>query len=153
MTDYGAAGPDANPQLSAKFRIEIDGINLGAVQKATIDGSEWNTMNARTGIDDLDSLTASATKKVHVMTIEKNLVEGGESDIQAFMDWHDAGSSERKTGALVPLGRDGNEVLRITFAKGWLKKVTFPQFDAEDEAGPLTYTFEIEFSKLSHEAA
>lgn len=153
MTDYGAAGPDANPQLSAKFRIEIDGINLGGVQKATIDGSEWNTMNARTGIDDLNSLSASATRKVHVVTIEKNLVEGGQSDIQAFVDWHDSGSSLRKTGALVSLARDGSEVLRITFKKAWLKKVTFPAWDAEEEAGPQTYTFEIEASELIHEVS
>lgn len=153
MSDYGAAGPDANPQLSAKFRIEIDGINLGAVQKATIDGYEWNTMNARTGIDDLNSLTASATKKVHVITIEKNLVEGGQSDIQVFIDWAAQGSSLRKSGAVISLGRDGNEVLRITFYKAWLKKVTFPQWDAEEEAGPQTYTFEIEASDIKHEVS
>ena len=147
---YGQAGPDANPLLSSTFAVEIDGIEVMAFEKATIDGSEWSTMNARPGVDPLYTKTAHGTKKAHVITIEKNAREGGLGDVAAFLNWHELGSSMKKTGAMIQNDRDGNEIGRITFYAAWLKKITFPQWDAEEEAGPTTYTFEIEAGRLEH---
>ena len=153
MSQFGQAGPGANPELSATFTVELDGIDLGAFKKASIDGSEWATMSSRTGVDNLNAQSSSATRKIHIITLEKDLVEGGGGDIAGLVEWHDLGSSSKKTGAIVSNDRSGNEVFRITFKNSWCKKVTYPQFDADEESGPTTYTFEIEASELIHEAA
>lgn len=148
MSLYGSAEPGANPELSGTFTVELDGIDLGAFKKASIDGSEWATMSARTGVDNLNAISASATKKIHVITLEKDVVEGGATDVTALLEWHNLGSNARKTGAIIQNDRNGDEVMRTTFKNAWCKKVTFPQFDADEEAGPATYTFEIEASEL-----
>lgn len=148
MSLHGAAEPGANPELSGTFTVELDGIDLGAFKKANIDALEWTTMSARTGVDNLNSISASATKKPHIITLEKDVVEGGAADVAALIEWCQLGSSARKTGAIIQNDRNGDEVMRTTFKGAWCKKVTFPQFDADEEAGPATYTFEIEASEL-----
>ena len=149
MAGYGAAGPDANPQLTATFAVEIDGIEVTAYKKASIDGSEWSTMSNRLGTDDLNSSTASGTKKVRVITLEQPLLEGGASDIITLWNWHLAGSTDKRSGAVIQNDREGNEVLRMTFGRAWLKKITPPANDAEEEAGTAIFGIEIEASELA----
>lgn len=148
---YGAAGPDANAQLTATFAVEIDGIEVSAYKKVSIDASEWSTMSNRLGIDDLNSSTASGTKKVHVITLEQPLMEGGQSDLATLWNWHNAGASDKRSGAVIQNDREGNEVLRMTFRRAWLKKIIPPAHDAEEEAGTAIYGVEIEAPELLFE--
>lgn len=148
MPGHGAAGPDANMELTANFALEMDGIEVTAYKKVSIDGSEWSTLSTRTGIDDLNMSTGSGLKKVHVITFEQPLREGGASDVEAIWNKHQLGSSAKFTGAVIQNNRDQTEVLRLTFRNGWIKKCTPPSWDAEEEAGVSIWSFEIEASEL-----
>lgn len=144
MVDYGAAGADANLELSSLFAIELDGIAVTAFEKVNIDGSEFATINSRLGTDNLETQTSSGLMKSHVITIEKSVREGGWADIKDLINWHNAGASDKRSGAIIHNDREGVEIGRVSFTKGWMKKVNFPQLDSTEEAGGVTYTFEIE---------
>lgn len=144
MVDYGAAGADSNLELSALFAVELDGIAVTAFEKVNIDGSEWATINSRLGTDNLETQTSSGLKKSHVITIEKNVREGGWADIKDLINWHNGGASDKRSGAIIHNNREGIEIGRISFTKGWMKKVTYPQMDSTEEGGGVIYTFEIE---------
>ena len=153
MPGHGVAGPDANHELTANFALEIDGIDVTAYKKVSIDGFEWSTMSTRTGIDNLNSPTGSGLKKVHVITFEQPLNEGGGADVATIWNRMQQGSSAKFSGAVVQNNREQTEVNRMTFNNGWIKKCTPPSFDAEEEAGASIYAFEIEASELLFEVA
>jgi hypothetical protein len=150
---HGNAGPDANPELQALFAIELDGIQVTAFNKCAVDGSEWSTLSSRTGIDSLNQTEASGTRKPRVISIEKNLVEGGWADMAAIWNWHDGGSSDLRSGAIVELNRAGEEIGRGTFGRAWIKKFIPPENDAQSEDGPKVYKIEITAADFKMEEA
>lgn len=151
MPGHGAAGPDANMELTANFALEIDGIEVTAYKKVAIDGFEWSTLSTRTGIDNLNSPTGSGLKKPHVITFEQPLREGGASDIRAIWDLLKQGSSAKFSGAVIQNNREQTEVMRMTFTDGWMKKSTPPSWDAEEESGISIFSFEIECADIDFE--
>lgn len=153
MPGSGTADPGANHELTANFALEMDGIDVTAYKKLSIDGSEWSSLSTRTGIDDMNSPTGSGLKKVHVITFEQPLNEGGAADVATIWNKHQQGSSAKFSGAVVQNNREQTEVCRMTFKNGWIKKCTPPSFDAEEEAGASIYSFEIEASELLFEVA
>jgi phage tail-like protein len=140
---HGEAGPDANPELSALFAVELDGIEVTAFNKCAIDGIEWSTMSNRTGIDGLEQTESSGTRKARTISLEKNLVEGGWADMAKIYEWADAGSADLRSGAVVELNRSGEEIGRFTFGRAWIKKFIPPENDAQSEDGPKVYKLEI----------
>jgi len=151
--NFGAAAPDANPELSALFAIEVDGIASMAVNKVKVDSSEWTTGEYRSGIDPIQKRTYSGVKNSHEITIEKDLMEGGADDIKAFWDWHVGGSRDRRSGAVIQLDIEGNEVCRQTFKQAWVKKWEGPDQDASQESETPTYVFTIDATDLAFEVA
>lgn len=139
---YGAAGPKADNELSSKFAIEIDGIRLAAFEKCSVGDSEHAVIESRTGIDPLTKQACSGLKNIQTVTIEKNLRVGGADDLEELINWHRAGSADKRSGSIISLDRDGNEIHRLNFADGWISKWTPPEFDASSDEAQM-HVFEI----------
>jgi len=142
-TNYGAASADANTELNSKFLLEIDNISVMAFEKITIGDSEWGLITNRTGADGLTKQTASGLKKETTLSIEKHLRVGGAADVNEIIQWHQLGSTSKKSGAIALLDRDGNEVMRLNFKEAWVSKVGFPELDAASEDSNSVFTFDL----------
>lgn len=140
---YGSAQPDANPELGAHFRLEVDNIAVAAFEECTLGASEWNTMDERTGIDGDTSQPVSGTKKPETCSCVKHLRVGGVEDILQLLNWHRKGSKDRRRGAIVHLDRDGNEIMRWNFTGGWISKRGEIPLKAAGGADPIPFPFDI----------
>jgi phage tail-like protein len=140
----GKAPADATLVPNAKFLLEVDNITIMSFEKITIGDSEWGVIEGRTGTDELHKLTSSGLKTVTTFTVEKQLRdEGGADDVKEIINWHAAGSKDRRTGAVVFLDRDDNELIRLEFSHGWISKFTYPELDASQNNTPLAFIFDI----------
>lgn len=147
--EYGQAAPDANVETKALFRIEIDNIQLMAFEKCTIGASEWNVMENRTGIDSLTKQRYSSSKKPVDVTITKNERDGGAEDINQIITWHQAGSLDRRSGAIIQLNREGEEIRRFNFRSAWVSKYTPPDHDAGSDTDPMAHEFVLAVGEFS----
>jgi len=149
MAEYGNAAPDAEVQLNSRFRLEIDGIQLMAFEKVTIGDSEWTEGTTRTGIDKLVKQTFAGVKNSIEITIEKNERIGGAADINQIIEWHQSGSSDRRTGAIIYLDRAGDPIRRLNFSNAWVKKWTPPEADANADDTAATHSFVLSVPEVS----
>lgn len=134
---------DANYEPNAKFILEIDDIAITSFEKVTIGDSDWGIIEGRTGTDALHKITSSGLKSPTTITLEKHLRDGGAGDVVEIINWHAAGSKDRRSGAIVILNRDDEEQMRFEFKNGWISKFTAPELDAGQENNPTVFTFEI----------
>lgn len=128
---------------NAKFILEIDNISIGSFEKVSFGDSEWGVIEGRSGNSPLTKITSSGLKTVTTITLEKQLRDGGAAAVQELVDWHNAGSSDRRSGAVIYLNREDEEIQRISFDYGWVSKVTPPELDASQDNTPLVWSFEI----------
>lgn len=143
MTNFSA-----NPELASCFLVEIDGIAEGAFKAVKIGDSEWPIGENRSGIDPLIKSTYSGIKKPTTIELTKVLVEGAADTIRTFTDWHSAGSTDKRNGAIVHLDRTGAEVMRYNFSDGWVSKVKVPDLDATDDNAELGFVFTLSISEF-----
>jgi len=147
--EYGKAAPDANYETNAKFLLEIEGIAIMAFEKITMGDSEWGVIEGRTGIDELVKGTSSGLKKPMVITVEKHLRVGGADDVKEIIDWHNAGSKDRKSGAVAHLDRDGAETIRFNFKNAWIPKITPFELDASQDSNPTVFVFDLSIPEIT----
>jgi phage tail-like protein len=144
-----ATDADANYQPNAKFRLDIDDITITSFEKVTFGDSEWGVIEGRTGVDPLHKITSSGLKTVTTITLEKHLREGGASDVAELINWHQSGSKDRKSGAVVILDREDVEQLRFEFKNAWVSKVTIPELDAAQEASATIFVVELSIGEIT----
>lgn len=149
MSGYGQAAPDANVELKSLFRIEIDNIGIMAFEKCSIGPSEWTVMENRTGIDPLMKTRHSNLQKPIDVTITKSERTGGAEDVNEMITWHQAGSTDRRSGAIVMLDRDGEEIRRFNFRNAWVSKYTPSEMDASNETDAASHEFVIAVGEFS----
>ena len=130
-------------ETGSKFMIEIDGISIMAFEKCTLGDSEWGKIESRTGLSPLSKEISSGIKTTTMLTAEKNLRVDGVSDIKEIINWHASGSTDRRSGSLVWLDRDDQELMRANFGNAWVCKTTMPDLDATADNNPMTFKFEI----------
>lgn len=143
---FGAANSDASSEMNGKFLLEIDGIALAAFTKLTIGRSEWGKFPDRTGADSLKTKESSGLMKPAVLKLEKDLKIGGVSDIIQFLNWHQQGSLDRRTGAVILQDRNNAEKIRWTFNDGWLSAIDDIDLDATAENAPVKFAMEVSVS-------
>lgn len=148
---YGAAGPDAVPELGSKFILDIDGVQFGAVEKVTIPAQEWTVGEDRTSADDLNKGKYSGLHKSGPIVIEKHLRAGGIVDIKKIYDWKAGGSKDRRSGSIALLDREGNELMRWNFKEGWVSKMGDITLDATADDQKVPFIFEISVSEVTAE--
>jgi len=141
---------DATYVPNAKFILEIDDIAITSFEKVTMGDSEWGILDGRTGTDPLYKITSSGIKTPSIITIEKHLRDSdGISDIKPIITWHQAGSKDRRSGAIVVLDREDKEQIRFEFRNGWVSKFTPPELDASQENNPSIFAFEISIGEFT----
>lgn len=146
---YGTPPPDATSIPQVKFILEVDGIRLMAFEKITPNDGEWGVIENRTGLDELHKIPSSGLKKTRTFDCEKTLRdEGGTEDIKEIINWHESGSLDRRTGAVIYEDREGNEILRLEFSNAWVSKATPPEMDASQENSPYVFKFTIICPKI-----
>ena len=147
--NYGKAAPDALVQLNSQFRLEINGIQVMAFEEVEISDLEWNEGMNRTGIDPLTKQTFSGTKKPGEVKITKHERAGGAEDVDELIDWYSSGSSDRRSGAIIQLDRDGAEVRRMNFRNAWIKKYTPVKFAASADSDPAVHVFTLSVPEVT----
>lgn len=141
---YGTEAPDANAHLKGLFRIEIDGMQVGGFQKINISKGTWGSTEHRAGDDDLTKQEASAIKSRRTITLSKIVKTGGDDIIDLMEEWHNRGTADLRSGSIVLLDRDGNEVKRWDFRDAWCKEVPEVELDAtSDDALDLSWTLSV----------
>jgi hypothetical protein len=141
MSQYGEAAPDANLEPKGTFRIELDNIQIMAFEKCVIGGIEWTVMESRTGIDPLMKQRSSGFMKPIDITLTKKERTGGAADVNVMIAWAMSGSSDRRSGAVIELDRDGAEIRRLNFNGAWISKYTPSESDAENETDARIHEF------------
>jgi hypothetical protein len=145
---HGSAEPNANKQINAHFWLELDGIAVTAFDRVTIGDSEWAVLEQRTGVDGDHKLTNSGLRGPTTITFRKDLLVGGWSDISTILTWHDEGSKDRRSGAVVVTDRDGTEISRANFKDAWVSKRSAIDFDSLNENEPVPFEFELSVSHV-----
>jgi phage tail-like protein len=136
-------GDRNDPFFSYNFIVEIDGVSRGVFQEASGFDSTVEVVEYRQGGENL------TTRKLPGRTSFSNItLKRGVTDDTELYEWHQSvvdGSIDRRSGSIVLLSRDGQELTRWTFFSAWPTKYTAPDFNAEGNE------VAIETLELAHE--
>lgn len=136
-------GVRVDPYGNFNFRVEIDGLQVGAFQEVTGLTATTDVMEYREGGD------ITTPRKLPAMTKFDNIVlKRGLTDDETLYRWHRdvvEGKIERKGGSILVLDRAGREKLRWNFREAWPVKWNPPDFNATGNA------VAVEELELAHE--
>ncbi len=144
---FGAADVDATTEMNGKFLLEFDGTALAAFTKLTLGRSEWGKFPDRTGADNLSTKESSGLLKPTTIKLEKDLKVGGATDIIELFNWHQQGSLEKRSGAVILHDRTGVELMRWTFTDAWISAIDDLELDATAENAPVKFSVELSVSE------
>ena len=102
--------------VSSKFKIEIEGVTVGAF--AALDGMESTTevVNYADGDDIVERKRPGRTRYSNIV------LRRGYVNTDELWKWYKAvieGRVERKSGSVILSGDDGSEILRYNFFEAW----------------------------------
>ena len=128
----GAAARDALAPVSrgyvgGRFALELDGVIVGFVQDVEGGHPVADVVTEKLGGDWL------VRKHIGNVKYEEIALKADASLARPFYDWIRAsldGKHERKSGSIIYLDREGNEVERLFFAGGLLSEIGMPALDA-----------------------
>ena len=128
----GAAARDALAPVSrgyvgGRFALELDGVIVGFVQDVEGGHPVADVVTEKLGGDWL------VRKHIGNVKYEEIALKADASLARPFYDWIRAsldGKHERKSGSIIYLDREGNEVERLSFAGGLLSEIGMPALDA-----------------------
>ena len=117
-----------DPYLAMNFRVELDGITVGAFCECSGLTSELTVIEYRNGSDRGSTRKVPGMQKFPNITLKRGIT----GDLQLW-NWHKAildGDLQRKNGAIVLLDESGQEVMRWKFRRGWPCKIEGPVLNA-----------------------
>jgi phage tail-like protein len=132
-----------DPYKAFNFLVEVDGIAVAGFSEVSGLTSETEVIEYRDGAD------RTAVRKLPGLTKYANIVlrRGVTQDMELWQ-WRKTvvdGVVQRRDGAVVLLDDDGTELVRWTFAQGWICKWEGPTLDAR------TNEVAIETIEIAHE--
>jgi phage tail-like protein len=112
------------------FKIEIDGVIAGTFKE--VDGLDAiaEVVEYRNGDDPITHKRAGKTKYKNIV-----LKRGLEGDAP-MLEWYKkvvAGSTDRKSGSIIYLDREGNETLRYNFFEAWPTRWSAPELNSSSD--------------------
>ncbi|HEY3124363.1 MAG TPA: phage tail protein [Thermoanaerobaculia bacterium] len=122
-------GPTNDPFTGLNFRVELEGIAVGAFSECSGLVSEVEVIEYRSGSD-----RGSPRKLPGVHKYANIVLKRGYTSDRQLWDWHKTvldGQVQRKAGSIVLLNDAGQEVLRWNFREGWPTKYEGPSFNAK----------------------
>ena len=113
--------------LKGDFLVEIDGIAQTHFRTLSGVSKEWSVNTARDGGD------PPRHRKQRVMeTVEDITLTQGRTTIATELeDWYESG--DRKSGSVIQLDHNGNEIFRWNFVESFPKKLDLGDWDGMSE--------------------
>ncbi|HLN64027.1 MAG TPA: phage tail protein [Symbiobacteriaceae bacterium] len=132
---------------SGKFALELDGVIVGFVQEVDGGHAVADVVTEKLGGDWL------VRKHIGNVKYEAIALKIDASLARPFYDWIKAsldGKHERKSGSIIYLDREGNEVERLSFTGGLLTEIGMPALDAASkDAAKMTIKIAPEYTRRS----
>lgn len=124
-----ATGSRVDPFVNFNFLVEIDGIVRGAFSEVTGLDATIDVVEYREGGRNTTPIKLAGMNKYSNITLKWGMT----TDTELY-DWHRQavlGNVERRTGSIIVLDRQANEVARWNFINAWPTKYTAPSLNAE----------------------
>lgn len=121
-----------NAVLANQYRIEIDGIEVGAFETCDLPASEFETVDYREGTDAPEMTISAGNWKPVDITLRKALRPIDVAVLQSFNDWHETRDLDKRSGAITCINGNGGAVMgRWAFSDALLVQFKPPSFDAK----------------------
>ena len=112
------------------FKIEIDGVIQGGFKEIQGLESEVEVIEYKDG-DDMVTHKRAGKAKFKNITLKR-----GQVSDPALLEWYKkvlAGKTDRKSGSIIYLDREGNEVMRYNFFEAWPCRWKAPELNAHSD--------------------
>ena len=124
-----ATGERIDPYRGFNFRIEIDGLTLGAFSECSGLTAEGDPVEYREGTD----VPNTVRKLVGLRKYSNITLKRGYTKNNELWTWYANianGTQDRRNGTIVLMSEDRQDVMRWNFENGWINKVEGPTFNA-----------------------
>ncbi|PYS76657.1 MAG: phage tail protein [Acidobacteria bacterium] len=122
-------GDRNDPYRSFNFRVEIDGLTVGAFSEVSGLMSDGDAVDYREGTDLLSNVRKlPGLRKYGPITLKRGYTQNRE-----LWTWYTNivnGISDRRDGTIVLMDEAHRDVLRWDFSSGWINKIEAPSFKA-----------------------
>ncbi len=124
-----ATGERIDPYRGYNFRMEIDGISVGAFSEVSGLSSEGDAVEYREGTD----VPLTVRKLIGLRKYTNITLKRGYTQNTELWDWYRNivnGVSDRRNGSVILMDEERNDVMRWDFENAWPNKIEAPGFNA-----------------------
>ena len=118
-----------DPFRTFNFRIEIDGLTVGAFRECSGLTADGNSVEYREGTD----VARSVRKLIGLQTYGNITLKRGYTPNRELWTWYTNivnGQSDRRNGTIVLMNEARVDVMRWDVENMWIKKIEAPSFNA-----------------------
>jgi phage tail-like protein len=124
-----AAGARIDPFRTFNFKVEIDGLTVGAFRECSGLTADGNSVEYREGTD----IPRTTRKLIGLQTYGNITLKRGYTPNRELWTWYTNivnGLPDRRNGTIVLLNEARAEVMRWDIENMWIKKIEAPTFNA-----------------------
>lgn len=124
-----ATGTRNDPYRGYNFRLEIDGIAVGAFSEVSGLTADGDSVDYREGTD----LPLTVRKLIGLRKYTNITLKRGYTQDRSLWDWYKNivnGIADRRNGAIVLVDEQRKDVLTWKFESGWINKIEGPSLKA-----------------------
>src|SRR5688572_25162394 len=124
-----ATGKRNDPFRTFNFRIEIDGLSVGAFSEVAGLSSEGDAIEYREGTD----IPLTVRKLVGLRKYTNITLKRGYTQNTELWDWYSNivnGIPDRRNGSVILVDEERRDVMRWNFENGWINKLEGPALKA-----------------------
>lgn len=124
-----ATATRTDPYRAFNFRVEIDGLSVGSFRECTGLAGDGNAVEYREGTD----VARTVRKLVGLQTYPNITLKRGYTTNAELWNWYRNivnGVADRRSGSIVLMNEQRQDVLRWDFENAWIKKIEAPSFNA-----------------------
>jgi phage tail-like protein len=122
-------GERSDPFRSFNFRIEIDNLTVGNFSEVSGLSSEGDAVEYREGTD----LPLTVRKLIGLRKYNNITLKRGYTENMEIWNWYQNiinGISDRRSGSIILMDEQRDDVMRWNFENGWINKLEGPGLNA-----------------------
>ena len=124
-----ATGTRVDPYRSFNFRVEIDGLTVGAFSECSGLSSDGDAIDYREGTDKpLTVRKLPGLRKYANISLKRGYTPN--TELWAWYRNIVNGVTDRRNGSVILMDEERRDVLRWNFENGWINKIEAPSFKA-----------------------
>jgi phage tail-like protein len=124
-----ATGTRVDPYRSFNFRVEIDGLTVGAFSECSGLSSDGDAIDYREGTDiPLTVRKLPGLRKYANISLKRGYTPN--TELWAWYRNIVNGVADRRNGSVILMDEERRDVLRWNFENGWINKIEAPSFKA-----------------------